>query len=430
MKSVVTLFLILLSLFTQAQTILSVDDAIKIALKNNYNILVAKNEADILKMENSMGNAGMLPNITVSGSSGYSVNDVNQKMAGGTEKKYSGLTTQYIDAGAELNWTLFDGGKMFVTKSKLNEIELLGNIQFKDKVLQTQYDVVAAYYNVVKQKQELNSINEIINYNTELVKIMEISFNGGSVKKNDLLQSKIDLNVYKENYIVQQYILDVAKKDLNVLLCFKSDSSYEVQDSIPLNYSINKAELIDKLNSANTDILTYQKKLDIAKLNLKEYNRLRYPLINFRTGYYLSNTTNSDGNVLMNNLRGPQIGGSISIPIYEAGKINRQVNIAKIDVESAGYELENTKLQVQNELLNAFSEFEYQKQLIQIEKENNQLTKENLEISYQRLKLGQTTSLEVHQAQENYAQSCTRLIYFEYNLKMVETKLKQLIAIL
>jgi outer membrane protein TolC len=259
---------------------------------------------------------------------------------------------------------------------------------------------------------------------------MEVSFNGGSVKKNDLLQSKIDLNVYREKYIVQQYILDVAKKDLNVLLCFKADSMYDVSDSIPLNYSVNKAELMEKLNSANTDILAYQKKLDIARLNLKEYNRLRYPLINFRSGYFLSNTTNSDGNVLMNNLNGPQIGGSVSIPIYEAGKISRQVNIAKIDVESANYELENTKLQVQTELLNALSEFEYQKQLIQIERENNLLTKENLEISYQRLRYGQTTSLEVHQAQENYAQSCTRLIYFEYNLKMVETKLKQLIAIL
>ena len=77
---------------------------------------------------------------------------------------------------------------------------------------------------------------------------------------------------------------------------------------------------------------------------------------------------------------------------------------------------------------NALIDFENQQLLLQIEKENNQLTKENMEISLQRLRLGQTTSLEVHQAQESYVQSSTRLLNFEYNLKIGETKLKQLVS--
>ncbi len=77
---------------------------------------------------------------------------------------------------------------------------------------------------------------------------------------------------------------------------------------------------------------------------------------------------------------------------------------------------------------NAYSDFESQQELLKIERKNNLLSKENLEISMQRLRLGQTTSLEVHQAQENYAQSSLRLINFEYNLKMAETKLRQMIS--
>ena len=86
------------------------------------------------------------------------------------------------------------------------------------------------------------------------------------------------------------------------------------------------------------------------------------------------------------------------------------------------------KLQVNAELQNMLTEFDNQQQLLQIENENNDLTKENLEISLQRLKRGQATSLEVHQAQEDYVQSCTRLINFNYNLKISETKLKQLVS--
>lgn len=424
------LIIFFLSVFSiaDAQNILTVDDAVKTAFKNNYGILVARNDAAISKTNNTSGNAGMLPNVAIVGNGSYELNNVNQTYAGGSETNYTGLSSTSLNAGTELSWTLFDGGKMFITKNKLNEIEALGEIQFKDKVLQTQYDVIAAYYEVVRQKQQLISIKEIINYNTELVKILQISYNGGSLLKTNLLQAKIDLNVYLENSINQEFVIDAAKKNLNQLLGTSAETLFEVSDSIPLNYSIDKTELNTKLNASNTTILSFQKQIDIARLNLSEYNRLRYPLINFRAGYYVSQTDNSAGNLLKNQSYGPQLGGSISIPLFQSGNINRQISTAKLEVQSAAYHLENTKLQVKKDLQNAISNFENHQRLLQIETTNNEFTKEMLEISLQRMKLGQTTSLEVHQAQENYVQSCTRLINFKYNLKIAETKLKQLMA--
>jgi outer membrane protein TolC len=408
MKSFFVLIFLTIFSIANAQTIMTVEDALNIALKNNYGILVAHNDAAVSKANNTLGNAGMMPNVSLTGSSNFAPNNA---------KSYKTLST-----GVELSWTLFDGGKMFVTKNKLSEIQSLGEIQFKEKVLQTQYSVVSAYFDVVRQKQQLNSINEIIVYNKTLVKILQTSFDGGSARKSSLLQAKIDLNVYTENAINQQFTIDAAKKYLNELLAISPDSSFEVSDSIPINFSFSKDELLQKLSSTNTSILSFQKQTEIAKLGLKEFSRSRFPQINFRAGYYMSQIDNSSSNY------GPQFGGSISIPLYQSGKIRRQVSIAKLDVQSAEYDLENIKLQVKNDLLNAITQFENQQHLQAIEKENNALTKENLEISMQRMKLGETTTLEVHQAQENYVQSCTRLINFEYNLKIAETKLKQLLA--
>ncbi len=414
--------------FAEAQNLITLDEAINIALKNNYGILVARNDADISKTNNTMGNAGMLPNVSVFGSGNYELNNVKQNYSTGVETNYSGLSSTSLNAGTELSWTLFDGGKMFITKNKLNEIEALGEIQFKDKVLQTQYDVIAAYYEVVRQKQQLISIKEIINYNTELVKILQISYDGGSLLKTNLLQAKIDLNVYLENSINQEFTIDAAKKNLNQLMSTNVDAQFEVSDSIPLNYTIDKDELTKKLYTSNATILAFQKEIDIARLNASEYNRMRYPLINLRAGYYLSHSDNPASSIIKSTSYGPQLGGSISIPLFQSGNINRQVSIAKIQVETASFNLENIKLQINTDLLNAIKSFENQQRLLLIETTNNEFTKENLEISLQRMKHGQTTSLEVHQAQENYVQSATRLINFKFNLKIAETKLKQLLA--
>ena len=422
------IFFLLLYFSVNAQKVLTVEDAVSIALKNNFDILVSRNDANIAKINNTVGNAGMLPTVNAIGSENYNLNNEHQKLSSGAENDYTALSSTNISAGAELSWTLYDGGKMFVTKNKLTELEALGEIQFKDMVLQTLYSVNAAYYDVVRQQQQLNSIKEALNYNRERVTIAQAGFNAGSLVKTDLLQSKIDLNVTMENLINQEFKIITTKKSLNLLLGQNSDTTFEITDTIPLNYSPNKTDLLQKLNASNSNILSFQKQIEINQLALKESKTSYLPMVNFNAGYYVSENNNSAGSVLQNRSSGPQIGGTVVIPIYSAGENKRKVSAAKIQVQSAEYNLQNIKLQVNTLLDNTFTEFENQQRLLQIEKENNELTKENIQISLDRLRLGETTSLEVHLAQEEYVQSCTRLINFKYNLKIAETKLKQLVS--
>jgi outer membrane protein TolC len=429
MKLAFSLGLSIIFFSVQAQQMLTPEEAVNIALKNNYDILVSRNAASIDSVNNTPGNAGMLPTIAVTGSETYSPgNNFDQKPSIGAQINSSSAESNAVNAGINLNWTLFDGGKMFVTKNKLNQIQALGELQFRDQVLQTVYNVVLAYYNVVKQKQQLTSINKVINYNLDRVKISQTMFDAGLSPKTNLLQAKIDLNVFQENAINQQAVIISAKRDLNQVLSRGVETPFEVSDSIPLNFIPDKKALAQKLDSANTTILSFQKQAEIAKLSVKEMATLRLPKLNFNAGYGLSQSNTSVGSVLMSRTYGPMVGGTLTIPIYQAGNVNRQVKTAKIQYQSAQYNLENTKLQVNEQLQNALTQFENQQQLLAIEKDNAVLAKENLEITIQRLRLGQTTSLEVTQAESNFVESLTRLVDFEYNLKAAETKLKQLLS--
>jgi outer membrane protein len=430
-KSILNLSL-LLFLFTAsyAQDILSAEDAVRLALKYNYDILVALNYSRIDSLNNTPGNAGMLPNISITGSESNSPgNNVAQKLSNGTRSTSRNVESNSLSTDVVLNWTLFDGGKMFVTKKRLNEIQGLGEIQFRDRVMQTIYDVILAYYDVVRQKQQLASINEVITYNLERVKISQTAFEAGLAPKTNLLQARIDLNVYQENAINQQSVIIAVKRLLNRLLGRNADIPFEVSDSIPVNFVLDKKELALKLDISNTGILVFQKQVNVSRLNVREMNTMLYPKINFNAGYGLSQSNNTIGSVLMNRSHGPQIGATISVPIYQSGNTLRQIKIAKIQLQSSEYDLENTRLQVNEQLQNAFTQFENQERLLKIEKENAVLAKENLVITIQRLRLGETTSLEVSLAERSFVESLTRLIDFEYNLKVAETKLKQLLAI-
>ena len=149
-----------------SQSLLTPEEAIDIALENSFGVLVARNNADIARINNTIGAAGMLPNISANGNTNFSQSNVELQLSSGDTIQSSEGQTRSRGANVSLGWVLFDGGKMFITKNKLNQIEALGEIHLKDTLLQTVYNVIASYYNIVGQKQQLASINEAINVTT------------------------------------------------------------------------------------------------------------------------------------------------------------------------------------------------------------------------------------------------------------------------
>jgi outer membrane protein TolC len=410
------------------QGIMTVEEAVDIALKNNYDVFVARNNADISKVNNTAGNAGMLPTIGINGTDNYSVSNVYLNLSSGSAITSASGTSNAFTAGLALNWTLFDGTKMFITKNKLNQVQKLGEIQFRDQVMTTVYNVIVEFYQVVQTKQQLLAIQDVMAYSLERVRILQKGYEAGIAHKNDLLQAKIDLNVNKEAEISQINTIRNTKRSLNQYLSRDPETQFEVADTIPMDYEPDPVDLMNKLYSNNTSVLNYQKQVDIAKLSMDEFKTYRLPKLSMVASYSFNQNDNSASNVITSRTYGPLIGGSLNIPIYQAGNALRQVRAAKIQLQSAQYTLESVKLQVNTGLKSALTDYDDQKQLLTIERDNLTLAKENLRISMERLRLGQTTALEVRQAQESYANSLARFYSFEYNMKVAETRLKQLVA--
>lgn len=428
MKRILTsLYLMLVATFLSAQSPLNLEDAIDTALKNNFDIRIMRNVSGIAQANNTAGNAGMLPTVSFNGSVAAALNSQHQELSNGTVTNTS-PSTLAGNAGVELSWTLYDGGKMFVTRQKLREASQLGEFQFRETVQQTLYEVVAAYYDLIRLKQLVRSVEQTIRYNQERVTIAQTGFNAGTLSKLDLLQTKIDLNEVLELSISQKFAIREGQRTLNALLARETETPVEVRDSIPNGFQPNKEALVSKLNSSNASLLAFQKQLEINRLALKETKSNYMPRFDFNAGYYLSQSTNSASLVRLNRNLGPEVQGVFSIPIYKAGENKRLQKVAELNLQSAESDLENLRLQMNLALQNTLNDFDNQQALLKIEEENNKLAKEYLEISIQRLRLGQTNSLEVHLAQEKFMNSNTRLINYRFNLKLAETKLRQLVA--
>ncbi len=416
--------LIFLSVSANAQSQLTIDAAIALALQNNYDIIIARNDSAIAHKNNTIGNAGMLPNLNVNGGANYGLNNINQRFTNGTEIIRNSVNSTNINVSADLNWTLFDGLRMFFAKKRLSLQETFAVLQLKNSVQNTIALIIVAYYDIVRLQQTVSAYKEAIALSNERLKIATTKFELGVSGKTDALQARIDVNARKAELLKQQVLLDNAKQNLNVLLSRNEGISFEVTNEVVFNENIT-AQSLQQTNS-NYTIQAAMASVKIAQQQKRETQALRSPVIVGNAAYSYAYSQSDAGFVLFSQNNGLGLGVTISMPIFNGFNINRQVKVAGIQLQTSNTRYMQAKLQVAAAVKSSARAFETAKLALVLEEENIGYAKENVTIATERFKLSQSTSIEFREAQKSYEDALLRLVNARYELKQAETELLRL----
>ena len=140
------------------------------------------------------GNAGFLPNINLVASETPSFGYLNQKLSSGTEINRTNLTNN-VTAGIQLAWVLYDGKRMYLELDRLRELQGIGEINLRIRSEQIVYDVMRAYFNIVRNQELYNSLEEQMNFFEERFRISQTRLEVGKGNQLDVYQAQTDLNV-------------------------------------------------------------------------------------------------------------------------------------------------------------------------------------------------------------------------------------------
>lgn len=409
---------------------MNLQDAIALALRNNYDIRMSRNDSASYALDNEYAYAAFLPRLNATATKVWNNNAQKQELQNGNMPSASGIKSNNLQASVNLQWTLFDGLKMFVTRDKLEEFERLGALGVKNQVVNTVAAVVNGYFDIVRQKQQLKAIEEQISINEERVKLADRKLSVGLGSKPELLQARVDLNAQKAQQLQQRTLIGQLRDNLNQLIGFKTGSVYEVNDSIPINTNLQYGDLRNELEKYNPGLLFAKKNIDIAQLTVKERKADYLPTLNFNSAYNFSQTRNktviNSFTTLFNQNKGFNYGFGLNVPILNGFNTRRLVKQAQLDVQYQQLVYDNELTKVDVGLSNAFKDYELQKQLLQLEEDNITLAKENVFIALERFRQGVSTWLELRDAQQSLELSYNRLIAARYNTKLAETELLRL----
>ena len=419
------LFFIPLRIFSQ-DSILTLQQAIEISLKNNYDIRIFTNIKKQQENNNSVGNSGMLPTIDANTSYTRSSNSLKQKYSNNLEvNRNASLSTNAV-ADLAATWTIFDGMKMFNTKEKLSELYMLSQDEMKIQIENTLQELITTYYSIVKQQQLLKSMREEILFSEERVTISDRKMNNGSGSRLEWLQTKTDFNRQRSIKIALESDIDAERMKLNLLMGRKIETPFAVEDTVIITYKPMIEDLKKSVLDQNNQLNYFKRNQRISKLELKEKQSLRFPLINLNAHYIYSKTTNEAGFTLLNQINGFNYGATATIPLFHGLNINRQIKNSKIDVLNSDISFENMQSQVNSDLLNAWRTFKKNLELLQIEEQNIGYAREVLSVSQERYRIGMSSVIEQQDVQRTFEEAMKRLTEARFNTKISETILRKL----
>lgn len=413
-----------------AQYVLTVDEAIATALKNNHDITLAKYDSASAAIDNSFKRGFFLPRINANTGIVYNNNDQRQKFNDGTERERNGVKANNLSAGVSLNWTLFDGLRMFATKEKVEEFVKLGELSIKNQVVTTVAGVVTTYYTIVRQKQILKSIEEQIDISQIRVDLTQRKLDVGLGAKPDVLQSKVDLNAQKARQLEQQSFIAQLKSALNRLMNIPPGNTFDVGDSIPINMNISVDDIKKDIENVNPSILVAKKNIDIAMLGVKEMKADRLPTIDFNSNYNFNRLDNKEVvnpfTPLFSQNKGFNYGFTASIPILNNLNTKRLIRQAQLGVQTQELLYDNQKFITYHAINRAYKDYEQQKKLLALEEENILLARENVQIVLETYRLNAATIVQLREAQISLADAYQRLIATRFSAKVSEIELLSL----
>lgn len=429
MKLIKIIALIIFSItFTsmKAQELLTPENAVALAISKNFDIMLAKNEADIAKINNNKATAGMLPIINVTAGDVFNLNNINQKFTTGQEVQRNWVPINSFNAALNIDWTIFDGMRMFAAKDRLAALQALGEIQLKNQIQNTVAQVLSAYYRVVRQKQQIKALNISAELSDERVKLSQKKLDVGYSDKTPLLQAKVDYSAQQVNILQQETILQQSKAALNQLIGRDAAAEFDVIDTIEVNDVPDLQTIKDTVLTDNFAIKSAMKNIEIAKLQHKETNAQRLPSINFSSGYSFTQNNSRAGLLLFNRSYGPTFGLNALVPVFNGGRVKKQLESSAVNIATQQVLLDQVKNDLDASIITAYKNFEFAAKALKLNEENVKVAEENVLVTMERFRLNQSNSVEIKQAQSSYEDALYNVIIARFNAKIAEIELQRL----
>ncbi len=439
------LFVLTLTFMSYGQKVLSLNEAVNIALQRNTTLQKALNGIKSSESNVKAAYGNFLPSL--SANAGWSWTR-NQQKSGGSYT-FSGITinlpgstteSRSYSASAGGQLTLFDGLSDFANLSQSKQQLESANLSLENLKQNIVFQTMSFYYTVVNDQELLKVQEDNVKWNKRNLETVTERNKLGAVTLADVYAAQVQEGNAQLGLIQANNNLETAKSNLLYYLGLNIFDKYSFQDSLTaqeeeeLKANLNKeyenlSSLVDEAlknradyKSAMLDVRSAEEGVTMAFAN-------HLPRLTGNYNYYLHSNQLNRLSDLSNN-QTYSVGLTLNIPIFSGFSVENQVEQAKVNVMNKQVDLEDLRRTINQNIQTTYLNLQAAKTGLDVSKSNVLAGEENLKITQEKYALGSGTLLDVLTANYNYTNARTNYINSEFQYIVLNEQLKYYLGVL
>ena len=433
---------------------LSLQECRQMALQNNIENNIAKEQITAASYKVAAYKANYLPKISATGLYLYSDATLAKTIEGGMlptfvpdgtgnmtsnggfafmpdipiEIKLSGT----YNGSLRVEQPIYTGGKITAAYNMAKTGHEMA--QINEKLSESQVILLCdeAYWNCVKAKAMIETALQYTETLNELQRMVQNAVDEGMTHRKDLLTVQVKINEAQLNLARAQNGFRLATMNLNHITGLPLHNSTEVTESFEQNTSQQEfymTSISDSLNETldSFDITLrpeYKLLTNLVEMKKQQVNLARsefLPNIGVLGTYGYTNGLKMNGEKLINGANFAAL-LSVNIPILHWGEGKNKIKEAKIQSSIAQMQLNNSQQKMTLEATQAINELNEAALEVALSSKSVEQAQENMDVSKERYSAGMETLANYMEAQTMWQNAISTLINAKASLNLSKTK--------
>ena len=427
MKINLTLAFLLAAFTVVGQNVLTLDDAFKQALSNNYSIRIIESQKQIAEKSATIGNAGLLPSVAASASAGINVNNTELEFAGNIPPtNVDNAVSTNTAAGINASYVLFNGLNGTRTYQKLKMNQEAVDIQSQAAIEGTLLQVASAYYVLARAIEQEEIATENLGVSIKRYEREQLSNELGTALKTELLAARVALTTDSSALLNAELQRKTSLRLLSRLIANVLPEETTCSDAAPVLQTWSIDELVETSKANNSSIKNAMMQQDLAQKDYQLAWSSVMPSLTVNGGYNYNSQQSEAGIVLSNTSAGWSGSVGLNYPLFNGFRNRTARQNQKVNLEIRTLELENQGLQIESDIRDAHDTYVQSYRVAQFEEHNLEASELNLRRSEELYNSGQISSTQFREAQLGLTSAKIRKSNALISLRLYELEILRL----
>ncbi|MBM3245294.1 MAG: TolC family protein [Candidatus Omnitrophica bacterium] len=401
----------------------SLEDACKIAYKNNKDIQIQEQEAKVASAAILGARSAFLPDVNLNAAYTRRGAVLNQNLV--PSKKDSGIFSGYKNdnqLGVSIGQLIYDGGAS-IANLRENQVAALEQVEtFRATKLNVELDTKRLYYGLLLAYETKRIAEDLVAQAQGHYKNVKHRFEQGTASKFDALQSKVQVSLLIPQLVNALNAIDLIMAELNQVLGLRIQDIIKVDDLLDYEpIEIQEDEFL-KLSYLNKpEMILSSLGIDMSKWSVKFARAGWFPQINAGAGYNFRSGNNT--NMFNNRHSNWDVGVSMTLPLFDGFATKAKVDAAKAKLQEAMISKGKASDEIAVSVRQACIDIKQAQAVIDSQRDNLEDAKEALRIAEVRFDNGIGINLDVLDAQVSLAQVEENLAQGVYDYIMAKASL-------